>query len=259
MDRLPRSGITNLDRLTCSGITNLDRLTCSGITNLDRLTCSGITNLDRLTCSGITNLDRLTCSGITNLDRLTCSGITNLDRLTCSGITNLDRLTHFSIIMGSVATFRHNYWIGYHVPSVDPVNVPAEESAARSRGRDIDKNVGVENVEDVGQEEEVQAETTDVPPIDLVLARQIMSFLKGLVGPGVLPSVQATQAPANPHVASTAPKTGGMGGNDAFFHPLLDSVMTDQEQAERIRKGRIKFLGFQACFEVGDGCDSMIV
>ncbi|WMV37197.1 hypothetical protein MTR67_030582 [Solanum verrucosum] len=47
----------------------------------------------------------------------------------------------------------------------------------------------VENVEEVGQEKMVQAETTCIPPIDLVLALQIMSFLKGLVGPKVLPSV----------------------------------------------------------------------
>ena len=49
-----------------------------------------------------------------------------------------------------------------------------------------------ENVEDVGQEGEVQAETTCVPPLDPVLSQQIISFLKGLVGPGVLPSAQAT-------------------------------------------------------------------
>uniref|UniRef100_M1DYR2 'chromo' domain containing protein n=1 Tax=Solanum tuberosum TaxID=4113 RepID=M1DYR2_SOLTU len=56
-----------------------------------------------------------------------------------------------------------------------------------------------------------------------------MSFLKGLVSPGVLPAVQATQAPVNPPIASTAPKTGGMGGNDAFFRPLLGSIMTGNE------------------------------
>ncbi|WMV18346.1 hypothetical protein MTR67_011731 [Solanum verrucosum] len=46
-----------------------------------------------------------------------------------------------------------------------PVNEPAEESAARGRGRGRGRgqgreNVEVENDEDVGQEEEVQAETT---------------------------------------------------------------------------------------------------
>uniref|UniRef100_M1DPB4 'chromo' domain containing protein n=1 Tax=Solanum tuberosum TaxID=4113 RepID=M1DPB4_SOLTU len=120
------------------------------------------------------------------------------------------------------------------VRRVAPVNAPTEESAvrghdrdrSRGRARDINENVDVENIEDVGQEEEVQAETTDVPSIDPVLARHIMSFLKELVGPALLPSVQATQAPVNPPVASTVPKMGGTGGNDAFFRPLLGSVMT---------------------------------
>ncbi|KAH0773664.1 hypothetical protein KY290_010801 [Solanum tuberosum] len=134
------------------------------------------------------------------------------------------------------------------VRPVAPVNAPAEESAARGRNRDgvpvknvpqneappvhheeIEEDIEVENVEEVRQEEEVQVETTDVPPIDLVLARQIMPFLKGLVGPGVLPSVQATHGPANPPISSTAPWTGGTGGNESFFHPLLGSVMTGNE------------------------------
>jgi len=46
-----------------------------------------------------------------------------------------------------------------------------------------------------------------------------MSFLKWLVGPGVLPSVQETQAPVNPSIAIIVPKVGGTVGNDAFFRP----------------------------------------
>uniref|UniRef100_M1DLA5 Uncharacterized protein n=1 Tax=Solanum tuberosum TaxID=4113 RepID=M1DLA5_SOLTU len=38
-----------------------------------------------------------------------------MDRLPHSGITNSDRLPRFGIIMGSVATFWHNHWIGYHI------------------------------------------------------------------------------------------------------------------------------------------------
>uniref|UniRef100_M1B011 Polyprotein n=1 Tax=Solanum tuberosum TaxID=4113 RepID=M1B011_SOLTU len=62
-----------------------------------------------------------------------------------------------------------------------------------------------------------------------VLAQQIMSFVKGLVGPRVLPSVQETQAPANPHIDITVPKVGGTVGTDTFFRPLLGRVMTGNE------------------------------
>uniref|UniRef100_M1DX58 Uncharacterized protein n=1 Tax=Solanum tuberosum TaxID=4113 RepID=M1DX58_SOLTU len=47
-------------------------------------------------------------------------GFKLVSRLPRSGITNLDRLPRSSIIMGSVATFRHNHWIGYHVPWDSP-------------------------------------------------------------------------------------------------------------------------------------------
>ncbi|KAH0746217.1 hypothetical protein KY285_007874 [Solanum tuberosum] len=56
-----------------------------------------------------------------------------------------------------------------------------------------------------------------------------MSFLKGLVGPGVPPSVQATQAPSNPPIAITVTKVGGIEGNGVFFCPLLGPVMTRNE------------------------------
>uniref|UniRef100_M1D8W7 Uncharacterized protein n=1 Tax=Solanum tuberosum TaxID=4113 RepID=M1D8W7_SOLTU len=80
------------------------------------------------------------------------------------------------------------------VRPVAPVNAPIEESASRGRGcgkgrgRARDRGRGrVEPTRDgapnVGQEEEVHAETTGIPPLDPVLAQQIMSFLKGMVGP----------------------------------------------------------------------------
>uniref|UniRef100_M1DY59 Uncharacterized protein n=1 Tax=Solanum tuberosum TaxID=4113 RepID=M1DY59_SOLTU len=40
------------------------------------------------------------------------------------GITNLDRLPHSGINMGSIAAFKHNYGIGYHVPWDSRVILP---------------------------------------------------------------------------------------------------------------------------------------
>uniref|UniRef100_M1CY17 Uncharacterized protein n=1 Tax=Solanum tuberosum TaxID=4113 RepID=M1CY17_SOLTU len=139
--------------------------------------------------------------------------------------------------MGSVATFRHNYGIGYHVlarsshqcfgrgicgrgrargisrgrvahvGNRDPVeNAPVNENPLAHHEEIEEENVDVEDVENVEQKEEVQVGTISVHSLDLVLAQQIMSFLKGLVGPGVLFSTEATQAPTNPHVARTVPK-----------------------------------------------------
>uniref|UniRef100_M1DAK3 Uncharacterized protein n=1 Tax=Solanum tuberosum TaxID=4113 RepID=M1DAK3_SOLTU len=90
-----------------------------------------------------------------------------------------------------------------------PVENAPRNEAPPAHHEEVDENVEVENEENVGQEEEVQAETICIPPLDPVLAQTIMSFLKGLVGPGVLPSIQATQAPANPPIAITVPRSFG--------------------------------------------------
>ena len=63
--------------------------------------------------------------------------------------------------------------------------------------------------------------------MDLVLAQQLLSFLKGLAGPGMLPPKQLKYCYSP--CSSTAPKTYKTGGYDAFFHPLLGSVMTWNE------------------------------
>ncbi|KAH0741272.1 hypothetical protein KY290_034315 [Solanum tuberosum] len=84
-------------------------------------------------------------------------------------------------------------------------NTPMNENLL-AHHREIDKDVEVDDIEEIGQEEAVPAETTSVPPLDPVLVQQIMSFLKGLAGLGVFPSVQETQAPTNPPIASTVPK-----------------------------------------------------
>ena len=93
--------------------------------------------------------------------------------------------------------------------------------------RNPHREVAVEvDVEEVENDERVKDEVRRIPPIDFVLAQQIMSFLKELAGQGMIPP---TQIPANPLVSSTVPKLVGEVGNNAFFHPLLDFVMTVNE------------------------------
>ena len=91
---------------------------------------------------------------------------------------------------------------------------------------DIEKDIEVGDVEEIEHEEGVQAEATRIPPIDPVLYKQIISFLKGLAGRGMLPSAQI---PTNPLVGSTASKMGEMEIMMVFFHPLLGSMMTGNE------------------------------
>ena len=94
----------------------------------------------------------------------------------------------------------------------------------------IERDIEGGYVEEVGHDEQVPVETTIVPSLDPVLAQQILSFLKGLVCPGLLPAIQATQAPDVPFTNSSAPNVIGTGGNDVFFHPLMGSFMTGNEQ-----------------------------
>uniref|UniRef100_M1DTC3 Uncharacterized protein n=1 Tax=Solanum tuberosum TaxID=4113 RepID=M1DTC3_SOLTU len=162
------------------------------------------------------------------------------------------------------------------VRPIAPIIAPVEESAARGRdrgrgrGRDrgtgrgrvvpvgdgapidnapmnenlsayheeIEENVDVEDVEEVGQEEEVHAGTTCIPSLDPLLAQHIMSFLKGLASPGALPSAQAAQAPAHPPVANTTPKTGGTGGEKTLhLSPVSASWEYFESRKEHQRLG----------------------
>ena len=76
-----------------------------------------------------------------------------------------------------------------------------------------------------------------------------MSFFKSLVGSGMLPIVQATQASTNSPTASSAPKVSGNKCNNAFCRPLLDSIKTGNEHDMLAKFLRIKpmvFLGSES-------------
>ena len=89
----------------------------------------------------------------------------------------------------------------------------------------MEENDEFEDVE-IGKEGVIPAGNAGVPLLDPVLAQQILSLLKGLAGQGMFPS---SQAPANSHVAGTAPKSSEIVGNDDFFHPFFGLVMTENE------------------------------
>ena len=92
-------------------------------------------------------------------------------------------------------------------------NVSVNENPLE-HNEEIEKEVEIEDVDEDEQEEGMQAEATGIPTIDLVLITQIISFLKGLAGTGMLPP---TQTHTNPLVARTVPMTSEVGGNNVVF------------------------------------------
>ncbi|KAK6773863.1 hypothetical protein RDI58_029102 [Solanum bulbocastanum] len=69
-------------------------------------------------------------------------------------------------------------------------NVPRKEAPPAPQ-EEVEENVEIEDEEDVRQEKGASAGNTDITPLDTMLAKHIMTFLKGLVGPSVFPTVQA--------------------------------------------------------------------
>ena len=84
-----------------------------------------------------------------------------------------------------------------------------------------------------------------------------MSFLKGLVSTGVLPSIQETQSPFNPPIYITTPKARRNVRNDALFHSLLVSVKTGNENDMLTKFLKLKPLVFPYS-ENGDAYDFIL-
>ncbi|WMV58447.1 hypothetical protein MTR67_051832 [Solanum verrucosum] len=88
---------------------------------------------------------------------------------------------------------------GRVAPAVNKVpidSVPMNENPP-SHNEEIEEDIEVEDVEENGQEEEVPAETSVVPPIDPVLAQQIIAFLKGDQHTGTKGDLQADRRLTN--------------------------------------------------------------
>ena len=88
---------------------------------------------------------------------------------------------------------------------------------------EIEDNKDFEDVEKIGRKGGVLSRNIGIPPFQLMLAQHIMLLLKGLAGQVILPS---SQPPYNPPVSIIVPMLGETIVNDAFFHPLLVSVVT---------------------------------
>ena len=73
-----------------------------------------------------------------------------------------------------------------------------------------------------------------------------MSFLKGLVGPGVLPTVQETQALDNPPIAISVPKVGGIVITDVFLRPSFGPLKTSNENKILTRFFKLKLIVFHS-------------
>uniref|UniRef100_M1E015 Uncharacterized protein n=1 Tax=Solanum tuberosum TaxID=4113 RepID=M1E015_SOLTU len=121
------------------------------------------------------------------------------------------------------------------VRPVTPVNEPGEESATRGHGRD--RGRGRVRGRGRGRGRVVPARDRcldeNFPREEAPPAPQegIMSFQKGLVGPGILLIVQATQPQINRPDTATIPRVDGALGTDAFFRPLLGPMMIGHLQA----------------------------
>lgn len=70
-------------------------------------------------------------------------------------------------------------------------------------------------MEDIEKEKGAKDKVIGIHPINLMLSWQIMSFLKGLPGLGMIPPIQTH---TNPTISKIVPMWSEVGGNDAFCH-----------------------------------------
>lgn len=124
-------------------------------------------------------------------------------------------------------------------PAVDELpikNISINENPP-SQHEQMYVNEEFKEVEEIGQVGGVPDANACISLSGLVLAQQIMSFLKGFAGLGTLPSFQAL---ANPPIVVHVPKSGKIGGNDAFFRSLFGSVMIGNDHDMLIKCLKLK-------------------
>lgn len=91
---------------------------------------------------------------------------------------------------------------------------------------EIEKNVKLKVKENFEVERDPQSGTGGPSPLDTIITLYVSTFSSSLVYFGAISTVSVTQALVTHLVATVGPNVERTLDNDAFFHLLLDLVMT---------------------------------
>lgn len=104
--------------------------------------------------------------------------------------------------------------------------------------------IEVEENMEVEMREDTHARIARLPPLDLAIAQQLLTFLSKLIDFGTIPTVYIAQASIIHPITTPSPNMGRFLDNDAFFHPLLGPVMTGTEHEKLSKFLKVKALVF---------------